>query len=162
MASRVEPAARAGASRGLPAGGAAAVAAVAVAGAYVAVAASGGGYSSTFQAGAALLVWWLVALGLLTRFLPLGRIPAAALAAGLCLAGYALMAGLSAAWASDDGATFIELTRALSYLGTFALVVMLSAGSGARPWLGGLAIGLVVVGALALGSRLQPSWFPHQ
>jgi O-antigen ligase len=138
------------------------VATVAVAAAYVAVAASGGGYSATFQAGAALLVWWLVALGLLTRWLPLGPVPGAALAAGLCLAGYALMAGLSAAWASDDGATFTELTRGLSYLGTFALVVLLSARLGARPWLNGLAIGLVAVAALALGSRLEPSWFPNQ
>jgi hypothetical protein len=162
MASRVEPAAQAGLAPRLPRPGAATAGALGVAGAYVAVAASGGGYSPSFQAGAALLVWWLVGLGLLTRWLPLGRVPAAALAAGLCLAGYALMAGLSAGWASDDGVAFTELARALAYLGVFVLVVLLGGRSGARPWLIGLAAGLAVVAAIALASRLQPSWFPHQ
>lgn len=162
MASRVEPAAPAGRAPRLARPGAATAGALGVAGAYVAVAASGGGYSPTFQAGAALLVWWLVGLGLVTRWLPLARVPAAALVAGLCLGGYALMTGLSAGWASNDGVAFTELTRALGYLGVFVLVVLLGGGSGARPWLTGLAIGLAVVAAIALGSRLQPSWFPHQ
>lgn len=133
-----------------------------VAVAYVTVAASGGGYSTLFQAAMGLLLWWTVIIGLAARLLPRAAVPRAALAAGLCLAAYAVLTGLSVGWASDDGQVFVELTRASAYLGAFALVVLLSTPGGARPWLTGIAAGLVVVAALALGSRLVPSLFPAE
>src|SRR3954447_12799452 len=161
MATRAEPAAR---SRWTPGSlpletllGAALVAA-----AYVTVAVSGGGYSTTFQAAMGLLLWWAVIVGLAARLLPRAAVPRAALAGGLCLAAYAVLTGLSVGWASDDGQVFVELTRTSAYLGAFALVVLLSRPGGAKPWLAGIAAGLVVVAALALGSRLLPSLFPAE
>ena len=48
------------------------------------------------------------------------------------------------------------------YAGVFALVVVASPARSARSWLAGLAIGLVALSVLALGSRMIPSLFPTQ
>jgi O-antigen ligase len=134
----------------------------AVAVSVVATALPGGGFGSQFRAGAALLVWWLVVVGLLARFWPRGRVPRSALVAGAGLLGLALLSALSMGWASDDGGAFAEAVRVAGYLGLFALVVVSSAAREADRWLTGLAIGLAAVAALAVGSRVQPSLFPDQ
>ena len=126
------------------------------------VATAGGGYSAEFRAGASLLVWWAVIAGLAFGVLPRARVPGRALVAGGGLLALAVLALLSIGWASDDGAAFAEAVRASGYLGAFTLVVLASPAGSARSWLGGLAIGLVVVAALALGSRIEPSAFPEQ
>ena len=46
------------------------------------------------------------------------------------------------------------------YAGVFALVVVAAPARSARSWLAGLAIGLVAVSVLSLGSRMIPSLFP--
>ncbi|HEX8073600.1 MAG TPA: O-antigen ligase family protein [Thermoleophilaceae bacterium] len=135
---------------------------VAVAAGCVAVALPGGGFGAQFRAGAALLLWWTVLVGLAARVWPRARVPGVALAAGGGLLALALLSGLSIGWASDDGAAFAEAVRAAGYLGLFALVVLASPAGSARLWLGGLAIGLTAVAVLALGSRMQPSLFPEQ
>jgi hypothetical protein len=135
---------------------------VAVAVAYVVVATAGGGYSPQFRAGATLVVWWAVVVGLVFGLWPRARVPARALVAGAGLLALTVLSGLSIGWAADDGGAFTETVRAAGYLGVFTLVVLASPAGSARSWLGGLAIGLVAVSALALGSRIEPSAFPEQ
>jgi O-antigen ligase len=135
---------------------------IAVAVVYVIVAASGGGYSLEFRTTAAVAVWAAVAVGLGLGFWPRARVPAAALGCGAALLGLALLSAFSTGWASDDGVAFAEAVRVAGYLGVFVLVVVAAPAGSAGAWLSGLAIGLVVVAGLALGSRIEPSLFPEQ
>ncbi len=130
-----------------------------VAAACVGLALAGGGFETTAYAAAALAVWAAVVVGLATGTVPRSEPPRPALAAGLCLAGFAGLTALSLAWADDDGQAFADLVRALAYLGIFALVVVASRRGEARPWLAGLAVGLAAIGAIALLARFQPGVF---
>jgi hypothetical protein len=134
------------------------VIAVAVAVLYVAVAVADGGYSSELIAGSTVAIWWAVLIALALGGWPRSRVPPAALGGGACLAALAAWVGISVGWASDDGGAFVEIVRALGYLGVFVLVVIASPRASARTWLGGLALGLVVVAGLALVSRFEPSF----
>jgi hypothetical protein len=131
---------------------------VAVAVVYVALSLADGGYSHELIAGAAVGIWWAVAVALLFRAWSLARVPAAAVVAGVLLLLFAAWTAISLGWASDHGGAFIEVVRVLSYLGLFVLVVIASPRASARAWLTGLAIGLVVVACLALASRFEPSF----
>ena len=126
------------------------------------VAATGGGYSLEFRAGAAILLWGAVIVALVLGLGPRGRVPGWALASGAGLLALALLGVVSSGWASDDGAAFEEGVRAAGYLGLFVLVVVAAPAGSARAWLAGVAIGVVVVAGLALGSRIVPSLFPEQ
>jgi len=134
------------------------VIAVVVAVLYVAVAVADGGYSIEVIAGATVAIWWAVVIALALGGWPRARVPAAAVGAGVCLAVLAAWVAISAGWASDDGGTFAEIVRALGYLGLFVLIVIASPRASARAWLGGVALGLVVVAGLALVSRFEPSF----
>jgi hypothetical protein len=135
---------------------------IAVAMAYVLVAASGGGYSQEFRAGASILVWAAVIVGLGFGFWPSARVPRRGIACGGALLALTLWSALSTGWASDDGAAFAEAVRVAGYLGVFVLVVSAAPAASGRAWLSGLALGLVGAAVLALGSRIQPSLFPEQ
>jgi O-antigen ligase len=132
--------------------------AVAVAVLYVALAIGNGGYSSELTAGATVATWWAVVIAMALGGWPRSRVPAAAVGAGVCLAALAAWMAISLGWASDDGAAFVEVVRALGYLGLFVLVVIASPRGSARTWLGGLAVGITIVAALALLSRFEPSF----
>ena len=136
------------------------VAAVAVL--YVALAAANGGYSSELTAGATVGIWWAVAIGLAMGAWPRSRVPGSAVGAGASLAALAAWTAISIGWASDAGGAFVEVVRALGYLGLFVLVVIASPRASARMWLSGLALGLLVVAGLALASRFEPSFVGNQ
>jgi hypothetical protein len=115
-----------------------------------------GGYSIEARAVLALLVWTAVIAGLGFGYLPRSRLPDAALVAASLLGVVAVLAGLSVAWASDDGTVVNEFIRASFYLGLFTLVICTSREGQMRAWLAGLALGIVAVGFIALLSRLIP------
>jgi tetratricopeptide (TPR) repeat protein len=131
---------------------------VAVAVVYLAMSIADGGYPPEAIAAGTLLIWWAVIVGLAVGAWPRGDIPRAAIVCGLCIFGFGLLTALSLGWASDDGRAFIEVVRVAGYAGLFTLVVLASPAASARTWLVGLAIGLVAVSALALGSRFEPSF----
>ncbi len=131
---------------------------IAVAVLYVALAVSNGGYSREFTSGATVAIWWAVLIAIALGGRPRSRVPAPALGAGICLAALAAWTAISIGWASDNGSTFFEAVRVLGYLGVFVLVVITSPRASARSWLGGLALGLVIVAGLALLSRFEPSF----
>jgi O-antigen ligase len=125
---------------------------------YVALAVADGGYSVELTAGATVAVWWAVAIALALGIWPRSRVPVVAVGAGACLLALTAWTAISLGWATDGGGAFVEVVRALGYLGLFAVVVMASPRASARSWLGGLALGLVVVAGLALISRFEPSF----
>jgi hypothetical protein len=135
------------------------VAAALIAAAYAALAYSNGGYSTELIAAVTVAVWWLVILGLATRTVPRRPIPRLAVVAGGCLAAFGGLTALSMIWANDAGRTFTEVVRVAGYLGLFVLAVLVSARTSARPWLVGLAVGIVVVVAGGILSRFDPSLF---
>jgi hypothetical protein len=136
-----------------------AVTALLVAGAYAALAFSSGGYSTEVIAAVTVAEWWIVILALVSRVWPGGLIPKSAIRAGVCLAGLAGLTALSMIWADDAGRAFVEVVRVAGSLGLFVLVVISSGRTGARPWLLGLAGGLLIVVLGALASRFDPSLF---
>jgi hypothetical protein len=128
----------------------------AVTGAIVWLALENGGYDLTVRAPAAILVLIaiaaLVALGVWPRSAP----PRAALVVGALLAGFALLNGLSLIWADSAEKAFTEFNRVAFYLAVFSAVVLAARRGSAREWSDGVALGIVVVAALALTSRLFP------
>jgi hypothetical protein len=129
-----------------------------VAVAYVGLAWADGGFYPRLYAAATVAVWWLVVVTLILRLRPRAPVAREAVIAGACLAALAGLAALSLAWSDDDGRTFAEAVRMAGYLGLFVLVVVVSAPGSARAWLGGIAVGLAGLAAIALVSRLQPSF----
>jgi O-Antigen ligase len=127
-----------------------------VAAAIVGASFADGLFQPTGYAAAAVVVWAAVIAGLVSRALPLGRIGAPAVAAGLCLAATAALAMASLAWAGDQGRAFEEAVRVLFYLGLFALAACTASGEGRRQWLTGMTVGLAAVSLVALFAYLQP------
>ena len=123
----------------------------------VALSLADGGYGAEIRSALTVLIWAAVIAGLLSGRFPRAEVPSAALIAGCSLAAVALLSGISISWASDDGRAFTEAIRVAGYLGLFTAVVCASGREGARPWLVGLALGIIGVGLLAVGSRLIPA-----
>jgi hypothetical protein len=125
----------------------------------LAAAAAEGGGAQTLVAAAAVLVWWSVIVAIVAgrlRRRPTAALPRVAIVTGGCLAGLAALGFLSLAWAGDNGRAFELAVQGALYAGIFVLVLTLSSPGDGRLWLGGLALGLVAVCAVALGSRLLP------
>ncbi len=131
----------------------------AVAAAGVALAMFGGGFEPTAYAAAGLVVWVAILVGLAVGAVPRSQLPSPAVVTGIALASLAALIAISLAWASDDGNAFEDAVRALTYLGGFALVVLASKRAEAGLWLGGLAIAVATIGAIALAARFEPSIF---
>jgi O-antigen ligase len=134
---------------------------VAVALATIATTLPNGAYSVQARSIIAVVVWWAVVAGVLLRAFPRAAVPREGLVAGAAITGLTLFTVLSMGWGVDDGGAFDDALRAVVYTGVFALVVVASPARSARDWLAGLAIGLVAVSVLAVGSRLIPSLFPE-
>lgn len=130
-----------------------------VAAACLGLALAQGGFAPTAYAATGLVVWLAIVIGIATGLVPRDELPRPAVATGLCLAALASLIALSVIWATDAGNAFEDAVKALAYLGVFALVVVGSRRGGASSWLGGLAIGLVGIGAIALLARFQPGLF---
>jgi hypothetical protein len=130
-----------------------------IAAAYAALAYSSGGYSTELIAAVTVGVWWVVILALITRVVPRRPIPPLAIVTGVCLAAFGGLTALSMIWSNDSGRAFTEVVRVAGYLGLFVLTVVVSARTGARPWLAGMAIGIVVIVVGADLSRFDPSLF---
>jgi O-antigen ligase len=125
------------------------------------IAVDGGSYALTSRTAIAIVLLWTVALAIGFGFWPKQRIPLEAAVVGGLLLAFAIWTGVSASWAESNERAFNEFDRVLLYLAAF-LVPVLAAPRGrtARRWIRGLALGIVAVGVLALGSRLLPHLYP--
>jgi len=63
-------------------------------------------------------------------------------------------------WSSSSERSVAEVGLIATYLGVFALAIASQGADRLRRTTGAIATAIVVVGALALLSRLHPSWFP--
>jgi O-Antigen ligase len=123
----------------------------------VIVAALGNGlFQPTGYAAASIVIWAAVIAGLVARGLPMGPVGRLAAAAGLCLAGTAILAAVSVGWATDQGRAFEEAVRVSFYLGLFTLATCTATRGGRVEWLAGLTVGLTAVAVIALFSYLHP------
>lgn len=122
---------------------------------------SGGGYDIVTRSEMAIVLWWIVLLGALVGVLPRRPLrPRAWIAVGL-LTGFFTWTWLAAGWSQSEEQTLTEAARVASYLGVLVLGVSLTTRVGARTILFGLASAVALVSALAVLSRLIPSWFPN-
>jgi hypothetical protein len=115
-----------------------------------------GFFQPTAYAAASIVIWAALIAGLVGGALPTAPIGRTAAVAGICLALTAVLAMASVAWASDQGRAFEEAVRVSFYLALFILAVCTAATGARREWLGGLAVGLGALSAVALFAYLQP------
>jgi hypothetical protein len=131
-----------------------------VAASLIGVAFGYGGYGLTTRSIVAVVAWWAIILGLGLGLLPFRRPPRDAYLSGGLLAGLAILAGLSVLWSASPEKSFVEFDRITLYLGFFVLAVLAGTRANATRWVDGLAIGIAVVGLLALTTRLLPGLVP--
>jgi len=108
-----------------------------------------------------VVTWGCVLGGLLWRLLPTAEVSSRGLIVLAALVLLAVLSGISAAWAADQGRAVDEAVRWSAYSGTFALALYSGSDPAGRArWLHGLAIGLGAVVILAIVSRVWPGPFP--
>ena len=104
----------------------------------------------------AIVAWWAVIVSVCVAYWPKARMSTMALVAGGALVALAVLSAVSLDWAGNAGGAYSEAVRAAGYAGVFALAAVAVTGRSGLRWLGGLALGLVIVGAIGLASRLLP------
>ena len=121
-----------------------------------------GSYGLESRSVLAIALWWAfvlaVALGLRSR----EPVSGASVVVGALLAALAAWTFVSLAWSPDAEGTFDEFNQVSLYLGTFALVTILSRRWSLGRWTDGLTVAVVLVAAVALVSRLFPGTFPDR
>jgi hypothetical protein len=123
---------------------------------------SGGGYDIVARSEVAIGLWWLVLLGSLFGLFPRARLTAGAWAALAILAAYLAWTWTATGWTQSHELTLGEVARVASYTGVLALGLCVVDSTTVRPLLCGLAAAVALVSALAVLSRLVPSWFPTE
>ncbi|HYH60481.1 MAG TPA: O-antigen ligase family protein [Solirubrobacterales bacterium] len=121
-----------------------------------------GGYGIEERSAAGIVVWFGIAFATVLGLVSVRAFSRSALTAFLLLAAFGLWTGLSFMWTENDERTAIEVARITSFLGFFSLAVFLQARDHGRQVVAGTTLALTVVCALALGSRLHPTWFPER
>src|SRR5437588_2592933 len=121
---------------------------------------SGGGYDIVARSEVGIVVWWVVLLGAIVGVFP--RRPWGRrvwVAAGL-LGGFFAWSWIAASWSQSEEQTLAETARVAMYLGVLVLGLSVSTRASIRGLLPGLAGAVAFVSALAVLSKLVPSWFP--
>ena len=132
-----------------------------VAAAVVVLALFDGGSSTLACALLGLVSWGCVLVGFVWRQLPTSQASRQGLLAAAALASLAVLAGISAFWAADQGRAVDEAVRWSAYAGVFSLALFSGSEPGGRAnWLQGVAIGLGLIVILAIVSRVWPAPFP--
>jgi hypothetical protein len=121
---------------------------------------SGGGYDIVVRSEIGLVVWWFVLLGVLLGLLPHARIPRAGWIATALLAGFLVWTWIGLSWSHSHELTLDEVCRLSTYLGFFLLALCVLTPETARSLVNGLACGIALVSAIAVMSKIAPSWFP--
>ncbi|MGE5280931.1 MAG: O-antigen ligase family protein [Chloroflexota bacterium] len=121
-----------------------------------------GGYDPIPRDQVGIVVWWSLLLGVAVEALPVPGRTRAGLAVLLLLGGFAAWTALSLGWTQSSERTAAELARVVTYLGILALGISAATRrrGGARHVLGGVTLGLALLAALGVLSRLHPAWFP--
>jgi hypothetical protein len=121
----------------------------------------GGGYDPIVHDQVGIAVWWLLIVGVLVGAMPRRPVGTLAWVALGAFAAFVLWTALSLSWTESTEKTFADLARVGSYLGILVFAISIRGHEGARRLGSAVAAGILVVTAVALLSRLQPSWFPQ-
>jgi O-antigen ligase len=133
-----------------------------VAATVVALAWSNGFYGASARTGLGVVLWWLIVLLVAAGLVHVAGRSRLASTAVLCFFLFAVWTGLSGLWSASIEDAHTEFTRTILYLGVLLLGLFLSGRASLRPWLVGLATGLVTVALIAFASRVEPSAFPDR
>jgi hypothetical protein len=121
---------------------------------------AGGGYDIVARSEIGIVLWWIVLLGVVVGILPRARPGGAASLALGCLAAFFVWTWIATGWSQSEERTLAEAARVATYLGVFALGLCILTRASVRWLVFGLASAIAIVSALAVLSRLVPSWFP--
>ena len=119
-----------------------------------------GGYDVGVVAGAGVVLWWLLLVGIATGAIPRPtptRIGMIALGAVVLLAAWA---ALSIGWSASEERGLTELVRLVVFGGALLLGLSATAGGQGRAVVGGVLAGLALLSGAGVLSRLQPDLFP--
>ena len=120
-----------------------------------------GGYDAIVRSEVGVAVWWIVLVGAVVGVVSTARISRAGWIFLGLLAAFALWTGLGAAvWSESAERSVTELSRVMTLLGVFVFSLGTQGRDFLRQAAGSIAAGIVLIGLLALLSRLHPSWFP--
>ncbi len=120
----------------------------------------GGAYDVIVFESYGLVIWCLIAVGIVVGLLPRSRPSRATVLLLAALLGYAIWTGISLAWTESAERTTIELARTVDYLGVIVLLACVLDRATWRPAAAGLGAGALAVCVLAVLSRLDPGAFP--
>jgi hypothetical protein len=121
---------------------------------------SDGGYDLLVWGEVGVVAWLLVGLGALVGLLPVKSLYKSGWLATAALIGLTAWTALGISWAESSERAVMELARTSTYLGVFLLALSAARSGQARGLLNGVTAGVVLVGLIALLSRLRPAWFP--
>jgi len=121
-----------------------------------------GGYDPIPRDQLGIVAWWGLLLGVAVEALPVPGRTRASLAVLVLLGGFAAWTALSLGWTGSSERTAAELARVVTYLGVLALGISVATRrrGAARHVLAGITLGLAVIAALGVLSRLHMAWFP--
>ena len=119
-----------------------------------------GGFDELVYSQLGIAAWWAAVLGCLAGALAISAVGRWGWIGFALLAAFAAWTLAGVIWTSSAERTTIEVARVLSYLGVFAVALLIGGRERLRPVLAGIGAGCAVIAAIALLSRLEPSWFP--
>ena len=120
----------------------------------------GGGYDEVVYGEVGIATWWLVLLGSLIGVLPVSRIDRRGWVALALLAGFAAWTAIGIGWSDSAERSVAEAGRLATFLGVFALALLVQGQDSLRRTVNAIAAAISVIAILAVLSRLHPSWFP--
>jgi O-Antigen ligase len=119
-----------------------------------------GGFDTTTKAYAGITAWWLLGTGAAIGIAAAReRVDRFALAALGLLAAFALWTLISMSWASDGGRAFAQFNQVSLYVAVLALAIVVARLVPSSVIVGGVALAISAIGAVALVSRFFPSSF---
>src|SRR5581483_8887459 len=114
----------------------------------------------------AIVVWWIVLVGAAWGLLPVTRWTRAAWVALALFGGFVAWTAVAATWSLSSERSLDEVSRVACYLGILLLGISIhrERGRAVQHTVNAVAAAVVVVGCVALASRLRPDLFPaaHQ
>lgn len=119
-----------------------------------------GGYEEQIRGPIGVLAWILVAGGLLSITLPRARISRSAWIGLGLLAAFGVWTAIGISWSESSGRSLTEAARVATYVGAFTVAIMIGGRERLRTTAAAIGAACAVIAAVALLSRLHPSWFP--
>ena len=120
----------------------------------------GGGFDVVVRQQGWLLIWWALALGFLSGWLPRSRPAVPLVWPAVAIAALLAWTLLSFGWTESDESTYAELSRLLGYTGFVVAAWVCLNRFTFRAAAAGISVAALGISVIALLSRLAPSAFP--